>query len=81
MNKVSVKDLIIGALMATLFFMLLGAGPNNNTVGRYTLSTAAAQDWGMVCISDSLTGDTRCTSGRKWGVSGGGRYTPDFSRK
>lgn len=62
MKKVSVKDFIIGALAAILFIMLLGAGYDDSAVGRYTLSATAAQEWGMVCVTDSLTGETQCKS-------------------
>ncbi len=88
MKKVSVKDLIIGALIALLFMMLLGAGPNDNKVGRFTSSGGAAgsaiDGWGFVCVTDTLTGDTRCRrgdgSGRRvgWGLF---TFTPDFSKE
>ncbi len=83
MKKVSVKDFIIGALAAMLFIMLLGAGPNYNKVGRYTSSAGAAQSWGFVCVTDTMTGDTRCRIGdgtekksMGWGLFD---FTPDFS--
>lgn len=85
MKKLSVKDFIIGALTATLFFMLLGATPNNNKSGRYTSSAGAAQEWVMVCVTDTLTGDTRCDVHwpKRTMMRGGDRFnfTPDFTRK
>jgi len=78
MKKVSVKDLIIGALTAMLFIMLLGAGPNNNKVGRYTLSSSNSDKWGIVCVTDSLTGDTECSKTVQWAEGMKFSFTPKF---
>jgi hypothetical protein len=79
MKKVSVKDFVIGALAAMLLMMLLGAGPNNNSIGRYVTSVGGGGGGYSVCITDSLTGDTRCyhrgLNDAKWS------FTPDFTAK
>lgn len=78
MKKVSVKDFIIGALAAVVLIMLFGAGENNNTFGRYELSASSASSWGMVCVTDTVTGDTRCRTAAAAGVEFF-TFTPDFA--
>lgn len=85
MKNISVKDFIIGALTVTLFFMLLGAAQKTNTFGRFVPSVGATQSWGIVCVTDTLTGSTRCDT--KWPKESMSRdggmfdFTPDFSKK
>jgi hypothetical protein len=77
MRKVSVKDFIIGAMAAMLLMMLLGAGPDNNSIGRYVPSVGGGGGGYSVCVTDSLTGDTRCyhrgLNDESWA------FTPDFT--
>lgn len=79
MRKVSMKDFVIGALTVMLLMMLLGAGPNNNSLGRYVTSVGGGGGGYSVCVTDSLTGDTRCyhrgLNDESWS------FTPDFTKK
>ncbi len=84
MKKVSVKDFVIGALAAMLFMMLLGAGPSNDKVGRYAVAVGGGGGGYSACVTDSLTGDTVCSSEIGTYMERGGRdwsFSPDFSKK
>ena len=58
MKIVSGKDFIIGALVAIMFMMLLGAGSSDS--GRFTLSASNSDKFSTVCVTDTVTSDTRC---------------------
>lgn len=79
MKKVSVKDFALGALAAVLFMMLLGAKPGNGSLGRYATSVGGGGGGYSVCVTDTVTGDTRCyhrgLNDDKWS------FTPDFSEE
>lgn len=84
MKKLSAKDFVIGFLTALLFTMLLGAGPDNNKVGRYSSSASNSNGWGQICVTDSLTGDTQCKTVLRKQIENGGvrdfSFVPDFSK-
>jgi hypothetical protein len=67
MKKVSARDFIIGALMATLFLMLLGAGTNKKMVGRYQVAVGGGGAGYSVCVLDSTKGETRCVATKRTG--------------
>jgi hypothetical protein len=67
MKSISVKDFIIGVLVALLFVMLVGAGTNNKEVGLYSISVGGGGTGYSVCVHNSLKGETRCKGARKGG--------------
>ena len=60
MKKISWKDFLVGVLVATIFFMLLGAKASNNGPGKYAVSVAGIKNVFSVCVTDTWTGETRC---------------------
>ncbi|MGE5256262.1 MAG: hypothetical protein ACM3KE_06295 [Hyphomicrobiales bacterium] len=46
---------LVGGLMATGLFFLLGSGPEGQ-VGRYQISTCLKRDWVYVYVIDTTTG-------------------------
>lgn len=77
MKKISWKDFLVGVLVATIFFMLLGAKASNNGPGKYAGSVSSYKDWFYVCVTDTWTGETRC---QKPGLKGMVEfsYSPKF---
>jgi len=80
MKIVSGRDFIIGALTATMFFMLLGAGLNEdekedvNVTGRFIPAATATG----ICVTDTYSGSTTCTDGRMHEIMDPKYFKPKF---
>ena len=52
-----IKTLMIGFLLATCMFLLIGADSNDSQIGRYQASTAEFDDYICTTIIDTQTGE------------------------
>ena len=51
--------MLLGAVLALVLSVLIGAGPPSDTVGRYQLSTCLKRDWVYVYVIDTVTGTVK----------------------
>jgi len=63
MRTISWKDFFMGIFAATIIFMLMGATTSDSGVGRYAVSVGGGNYTYSVCVTDTLTGETRCQQG------------------
>ena len=63
MKKFSKKDFIYGVLAAAAFLMLMGAARSDSGAGRYAVSVGGGANTYSVCVTDTLTGETKCQQG------------------
>jgi hypothetical protein len=47
---------IFGAILALGLMVLVGAGPAQDTIGRYQISTCLKRDWVYIYVIDTATG-------------------------
>ena len=82
MKELSVKDFFLGLLLTAMLFMFWNMGVDNR-VGRYTVAVGGSGAGYGVCVTDTVSGATRCERSAylgdgKWQRTTGS-FAPDFS--